>query len=71
MPRTHTTSLAGDTQERRRLLYSTQDACFLLGGIHPRTLRRLVLRGRITPVKLLGINLYRHQDLLRLIEQGM
>lgn len=51
------------------LLLKTQEACHVLGGIHPRTLARLESRGLIRGVKLLRHKLYARADIEALVEE--
>ena len=52
-----------------RLLLKTQDACQVLGGIHPRTLARMEKRGLIKSVPLLRHKCYVYDDLEALVDQ--
>lgn len=52
-----------------RLLLKTQDACKVLGGIHPRTLSRMEERGLIKPLPLLRHKMYLYSDLEALVAQ--
>ncbi|RYD74949.1 MAG: hypothetical protein EOP84_19070 [Verrucomicrobiaceae bacterium] len=52
-----------------RLLLKTQDACVVLGGIHPRTLARMEERGLIKSLPLLRHKMYLYSDLEALVDQ--
>lgn len=51
------------------LLVNVREACRLMGGISPRTLRRLEQRGLIRSIPLTRHKLYRREDIERLVEE--
>jgi hypothetical protein len=53
----------------KRLLLKTKDVRGLLGGIHPRTLRRPELRGQIRSVHLLRHKLYAAEEVEELVNR--
>lgn len=52
-----------------QLLWNTKTACFVLGGISPRTLHRLEQRGLIKSVMLTRHKLYTPKAVQRLVEE--
>lgn len=53
----------------KRLAYNTEQTCFMLGGVCPRTLKRLEQRGLIRSSKALGIRLYPASELERFLRE--
>jgi uncharacterized repeat protein (TIGR03803 family) len=51
------------------LAYSTKEACFLLGGIHPRTLQRATRRGLIKPIRAFRTLYWTRTELERFLKE--
>lgn len=61
-----------DTQQRKDRMLSTRQACELLGGIHPITLRRLEKRQVLIPVRYSKRKLrWRESALIEFLENGI